>query len=118
MNKKDMPDKKARKQLRLTTAQFRNPNRTKHMQISLGTGYNTGKTRTAIQIQGLLEVPTASTEVSYFLPTSLPYIVGRLVGSCRWKMVIHAMSMLIGRAAISWSHPQTLGFKSSLRMER
>src|SRR6218665_2554450 len=26
-------------------------------------------------------------------------------------MVIHAMSMLIGRATISWSHPQTLGFK-------
>jgi len=24
---------------------------------------------------------------------------------------IHAMLMLIGRAAISWSHPQTLGFK-------
>ena len=43
----------------------------------------------------------ASTELSYSLPTSLPYIVGRLVGSCRWKMVIHAMSMLIGRAAIS-----------------
>jgi len=29
-------------------------------------------------------------------------------------MGIHAMSMLIGRAAISWSHPQTLGFKHSL----
>src|SRR6218665_368547 len=32
------------------------------------TGYNTGKPRTTIQIQGLLKVPIVSTEVSYSLP--------------------------------------------------
>src|SRR6218665_3770935 len=72
MNKEDMRDKKARKQLRLTTAQFRNPDRPTHMQISFRyTGYNTGKPMTAIQIQGLLDRGSYSLHRGELLPTSL-----------------------------------------------